>query len=245
MHDRTAPTNCARDIFITPSCTAGQTNFAPSRRLWIRTMPVRSQIRIFSRSRALGAEHEGRPAERIAADHLLHGQGEPVDALAEVDRTGRDVDPQLPMRRDHAEAARTARITRVSWASSTSAATRTVTPATTSSIRSGDFCAVRVFRVDTTAGGSTTSAANAGSPVASAGAPPACPRPASSASHRPASVSRRAAARRRRPSPPAPGSPPRSAPARPRSEDAGPCGPRSPPSGPHSQPSSRPNSRPF
>src|SRR6056297_2896025 len=32
--------NCAGDIFITPSCALGQTNFAPSRRLWTSTMPV-------------------------------------------------------------------------------------------------------------------------------------------------------------------------------------------------------------
>lgn len=60
-------------------------------------------------------EDEGRATEGIVAYHLLHGQGQPVDALAEVDRTGRDVDPELPVRKDHAEAARTARITRVSW----------------------------------------------------------------------------------------------------------------------------------
>jgi len=32
--------NCAGDIVITPSCALGQTNFAPSKRLWTSTMPV-------------------------------------------------------------------------------------------------------------------------------------------------------------------------------------------------------------
>ena len=42
--------------------------------------------------RPLGAEHEGGATEGIEPHHLLDGQGEAVDALAEVDRSGGHVD---------------------------------------------------------------------------------------------------------------------------------------------------------
>src|SRR3546814_6552370 len=60
---------------------------------------------------SLRPEHEGRAAEWIKAEHLLHRRRQTIMTLSKVNRPRRNVDPQLRARRDHA-AARTARITR-------------------------------------------------------------------------------------------------------------------------------------
>src|SRR3546814_7662488 len=76
----------------------------------------------------LRTEHEDRTAERIEPEHLLHRRRQAVMTLTEVDGPRRNVDPQVPARRDHV-AARTARITRDRCPSSTPGAARiTISP---------------------------------------------------------------------------------------------------------------------
>src|SRR4051795_3435175 len=71
-----------------------------------------------------GTEDEDLPGERVGPQYLLHQGRQPVHALAEVDRPGREQDAHPRRDRDHARP-RTASSTRRSAAASTSAPTRT------------------------------------------------------------------------------------------------------------------------
>src|SRR5215213_8408009 len=85
--------------------------------------------------RPLGAEDAHRARERILAQHLGGQRRQPMRALAEVHRPGRDQDPRTGGKGDHdrdAEA-RTARNTVVSKPASIPAATRTTAPASRTS----------------------------------------------------------------------------------------------------------------
>ena len=74
------------------------------------------------------------PGERVGPQRLLHQRGQPVHALAEVDRLGREQDAHPRRDRDHASP-RTASSTRRSAAASTSAPTRTTAGPSAISIR--------------------------------------------------------------------------------------------------------------
>src|SRR5215217_5318169 len=85
--------------------------------------------------RPLGTEDDHRARERILAQHLGGQRRQPMRALAEVHRPGRDQDPRTGGKGDHdrdAEA-RTARNTVVSKPASIPAATRTTAPASRTS----------------------------------------------------------------------------------------------------------------
>src|SRR3954468_14936633 len=81
-----------------------------------------------------GSEDEDLAGERVGPQRLLHQGGQPVHALAEVDRPGRQEDAHPGRDRDHARP-RTASSTRRSAAASTSAPTRTTTDPSAISIR--------------------------------------------------------------------------------------------------------------
>src|SRR5919202_317760 len=83
---------------------------------------------------APGAEDEDLPGERVGPQHLLNERRQPVHALAEVDRPGREQDAHSRRDRDHARP-RTTSSTRRSAAASTSAPTRTTAGPSAISIR--------------------------------------------------------------------------------------------------------------
>ena len=53
---------------------------------------------------------EALTAKQVEAKNILNGHRQAVDVISKVHRTGRDVNPQLPMRRDRCDADRTARM---------------------------------------------------------------------------------------------------------------------------------------
>src|SRR4051795_3048143 len=83
---------------------------------------------------APGAEDEDLPGERVGPQYLLHECRQPVHALAEVDRPGREQDAHPRRDRDHARP-RTTSSTRRNAAASTSAPTRTTAGPSAISIR--------------------------------------------------------------------------------------------------------------
>src|SRR5204862_1367909 len=96
----------------------------------------------------LGAEDEDLARERGGPQRLLHQRRQPVHALAEVDRLGREQDAHPRRDRDHASP-RTASSTRRSVAASTSAPTRTTAGPSAISIRPAISAGVAVFSATT------------------------------------------------------------------------------------------------